>query len=213
MRGLAAVVAAGVVLASAGQAGAVVMDGVFSGFYTNEVTPVGFDGSPGGDPWSVTIRFDTERGIISPDGTTFSWTAGSGILNPIWQGYWNGLLGLQQPLANAQSLLVRQTDRGPELIVTGFGFSLSILEGAGQALVPLVGITQASQNVHDPAALGGSTFVAGDFTLGGDRGLSARLSVAPVPEPSTWALLLMAFGSLGWVLRKRRHGGGGSMVA
>jgi hypothetical protein len=45
----------------------------------------------------------------------------------------------------------------------------------------------------------GSAQVGGTFTL-------ISNSVAPVPEPATWAMMLVGFGAVGYAMRRRRRG-------
>lgn len=48
-----------------------------------------------------------------------------------------------------------------------------------------------------------SIFVSGDCAEGCPAGLGVRLDTATVPEPASWALLLVGFGMVGTALRRR----------
>ena len=45
--------------------------------------------------------------------------------------------------------------------------------------------------------------ISGDGKGGSPAGLGLRLDASPVPEPSSWALLISAFGIVGVMLRRR----------
>lgn len=76
-------------------------------------------------------------------------------------------------------------------------------------------ILGTSINLAGPQLFSGSfaapTLLTGNFALTGftDRTLNYSLQVAPavlaVPEPTTWLLLLAAFGLLGGAMRRRRQ--------
>lgn len=55
-----------------------------------------------------------------------------------------------------------------------------------------------------PPALGGYSFSAGDYVFDGTSN-AAEATFTPVPEPSTWALLLMGFGLTVGASRTRRR--------
>ncbi len=82
-------------------------------------------------------------------------------------------------------------------------------------LLPDTGIAQDGVIVlhagFRPPGSGGildsATFANGDFTAAGYQ--VARITIAPVPEPGTWAMLLAGLAGLGWVARRRvRHAPG-----
>jgi hypothetical protein len=58
-----------------------------------------------------------------------------------------------------------------------------------------------------PATLGAGAhtlFVNGNLVNGpGNASYSATLNIAPVPEPGTWALMLLGFGAIGFAMRGR----------
>ena len=107
------------------------------------------------------------------------------------------------------SIRVETTATGPENNVT---FSNVFLTGTG-----LAGPVALSQVLFDP----NDTFLrnmisvgAGTYTLniqgtpgttaGSISGTVAFSSVAAVPEPGTWALMLVGFGAVGFSMRRRR---------
>ena len=73
-----------------------------------------------------------------------------------------------------------------------------LLTGTDESLHALTGFGQYSY--YDFVSKGtwnGEGYSAGNVLLGG-------LSIAPVPEPSTWAMMLLGFGAMGFVSRRRR---------
>jgi hypothetical protein len=48
--------------------------------------------------------------------------------------------------------------------------------------------------------------LAGDHFAAGSIGLIDVQFAGAVPEPSTWAMLILGFGGLGWLAYRRRHG-------
>ena len=49
-----------------------------------------------------------------------------------------------------------------------------------------------------------NTLVVRGFT-GGQASFAGDLAFAAVPEPSTWGLMLLGFGSIGWMVRRRKR--------
>jgi hypothetical protein len=47
-------------------------------------------------------------------------------------------------------------------------------------------------------------YAAGQYLPGEGNELSAFTAVAPVPEPSTWAMMILGFLGLGWMAYRRR---------
>ncbi|RAK61929.1 PEPxxWA-CTERM sorting domain-containing protein [Phenylobacterium kunshanense] len=66
------------------------------------------------------------------------------------------------------------------------------------------------QSIERLPAGNGVSYVRGSFAGGpqdiGLVGSSQRLGVAGVPEPGTWAMMIMGFGAAGAMMRRRRHG-------
>ena len=67
----------------------------------------------------------------------------------------------------------------------------------GSILAPLAAVTNNTQI--------NGTLVAGSFTQGGEVHMKNFGGLIPgIPEPASWALMIMGFGGAGAVLRRRR---------
>lgn len=71
--------------------------------------------------------------------------------------------------------------------------TLSLTFGGALASVTLDNFTTRYQSIE------GSRY--------GDSGVGLGTSVPPVPEPATWALMLLGFGAVGWGMRRRAAAG------
>lgn len=137
-----------------------------------------------------------------PDGETgfyFQGNDGSGYASPIvsasfsfngntWTFPGSGNFGSAYDLSSAGPPPTRDTGAD--------------LEGDGLSLYNdfQTGGVGGSGQVNFPGNVPGEPFYAGLLTP-----TSASVSqVAAVPEPSTWAMMMMGLGGLGWALRRRR---------
>ena len=70
--------------------------------------------------------------------------------------------------------------------------------------------TQEFRNLLNQALIsGGNNIISVTGTTGGEAAFSGNLSFAatsPVPEPATWAMMLMGFGAVGYSMRRRTVG-------
>jgi hypothetical protein len=92
----------------------------------------------------------------------------------------------------------------------GFGFLIAsrVAAGAGFGTYSLSFV--APQDMQFAFQISGSAATTGQFANDGLGPILRSVSLdvtpfsAPVPEPATWAMMLMGFGGLGAVLRRRR---------
>ncbi len=83
------------------------------------------------------------------------------------------------------------------ILLDGFNFTQTGFDGSGAENWELASITLAP-GLH-------SIFVNGSVAgTSGDGAYSGVLNVAPVPEPGTWAMMLLGFGATGYAMRRRR---------
>lgn len=96
---------------------------------------------------------------------------------------------------------------GSTQFVTSVEF-FSQVEGGGLALGPTLNLTGRQLFTGTVSA---PTFLTGNFPLFDfdTRGAAGRLTISnlssAVPEPSTWAMMLLGFGAIGASMRRRRH--------
>lgn len=80
--------------------------------------------------------------------------------------------------------------------------SLSLKGFHGTVLAPLAALTNSS--AIEGSIVAKSMQLNGEVHLGTYAGTSSFVTSNAVPEPASWAMLLIGFGTLGGVLRKRR---------
>ena len=212
-RGLAALGAAAA-LALAGHAGATVMTANLNGSF--DPIRLGPNHQFIGGGWDANLIYDTDFGVASNVGgeQRLDWTAASGGPSPLTGGLLTAFgfdgTSYSYTLDNLTAFSVVRSTRG-----TTFSFSTADISFVGSnyrfGQTPDLGA-----DLDLDAAYSYSTFQSGgllpisstihtvDFTGSAYTDI-IRIMPAPVPEPSTWGLLILGFGGIGAVLRQRRH--------
>jgi hypothetical protein len=102
---------------------------------------------------------------------------------------------------------------------TASSFVISLTDSAGDIFNQTVSKLQGS-NIFDIIALAGTTYTSATLVSTGDGGFAdfKQLRVVPaitsaVPEPGTWALMLLGFGGMGFSMRRRRRVAGLMQIA
>lgn len=122
-------------------------------------------------------------------------------------------LGLQTTATTNQSGIIASTDvdffNSNPLYSSG-----AYLTTTGGDFIAALGATAGSDDIFEGRALSGLFLDAGTYVIHvtGERGngssftgtLNFAESNAPVPEPATWAMMLLGFGAVGFQLRRRR---------
>jgi hypothetical protein len=129
--------------------------------------------------------------------------------NPTTAGNFTGSFTFTNTLSDLYSIVLGTSTPGATFTaasLTGINgtsgtFNLAPLPGAQPSLAPTV------------IAAGNYMF---SFTGTGPRDangnaltsvVSGNVSISPVPEPGTWALMILGFGAIGFTLRRRRRPG------
>lgn len=104
--------------------------------------------------------------------------------------------------------------------VAGTASSISFGNGIFSSfslVAPNLGFTQFGSPVLFSGPPGSPTFSTGTFTLinpfFGNGTLTISEATAAVPEPATWAMMLLGFGAMGVTMRRRRRQDKGIAVA
>jgi hypothetical protein len=138
---------------------------------------------------SIDVTFGvTDTDAVSPFVETVSWT--------------NDLAGVY----NFRLFTNTDTANGPGDV----DFSSAYLTGGG-ILNPINLLADPSNtDLAETLRLNGLGLAAGTYTLTieGTRGSASifggHIDFSAVPEPGTWAMMLLGFGAIGWQLRRRR---------
>lgn len=123
-------------------------------------------------------------------------------------------LGLQTTATTNQSGIIASTDvdffNSNPLFSSG-----AYLTTTGGDFIAALSPTAGSDDVFEGRTLSGLFLDAGTYVIHvtGDRGnassFTGTLNFAgqegAVPEPATWAMMLLGFGAVGWQLRRRRN--------
>ena len=126
----------------------------------------------------------------------FSFGAGAFTYNLGYQGVLKGDDGLLWTEDDVFITGGANTQYADGLVGRGPGNSFA-------AYCPGCTVAQQQAAIMDVASYAPYDFT-GTFTLGQASG-SGTHSVAAVPEPGTWALMILGFGGVGTMLRSRRH--------
>jgi hypothetical protein len=215
---------AAAVLSCASGASAAIVTLTMTGEYGDPIGPTGYFGEPadfeggwnhlyrydgydladyqiGGFSWSTTITF-----VAATGATTVDWDISSGLPSPIQTGTYTGLGG-ELDLSGAQHVTIYIDQFGPAYAITGADYSLT---NHFQSRYQPITATLTDPFEDDILWAGGANelvdwepgLVKGPFRGGSSYLFDAKLEA--VPEPATWALLIMGIGTLGAVLRRRR---------
>lgn len=91
---------------------------------------------------------------------------------------------------------------------TDINFTSVLFNGTNFSTV-LSGTQEFRNLLNQSLVTGGLNTISVNGTSGGNASFSGNLSfasVAAVPEPGTWALMLIGFGAVGFSMRRRRSG-------
>jgi hypothetical protein len=118
--------------------------------------------------------------------------------------WWNDLAGLYSISLTTSAV----TANGP----TDVDFTAAFLTGTGIIGQLNLNPDLANTDLSETYRLLGQALGAGTYTLTvqgtrgaiGSYGGNVAFEAAAVPEPATWALMLLGFGAIGWQLRRRR---------
>jgi|SRR5579884_3212987 len=109
-------------------------------------------------------------------------------------GTYNSTINFTNSLAGTYEVILESTTAGFNFTNVSVNGS-TVFSGSGH-IVDVAGI---------PLGLGPDnvTFTASVPTTGADTG-SVSFTIASVPEPATWAMMLLGFGGIGVAMRRRR---------
>ncbi|UUX94939.1 DUF4394 domain-containing protein [Aquabacterium sp. J223] len=81
------------------------------------------------------------------------------------------------------------------------------IAGASTAFAALTNADTGKSGLYGVNLATGAASFVGEFGIGGNLAVAPPLldlTVAPIPEPETYALMLAGLGAMGWVARRRR---------
>jgi hypothetical protein len=121
--------------------------------------------------------------------------------NPEPSGSFNGSVDLFNDLAGLYSIIVSSSTPGAaitSLSISGISGTLGSYSASGSA--PSLSLLVPSLAVGNyRVAFTGTAPSTGAVATG-----NLTFQVAPVPEPGTWAMMLVGFGAIGFAMRRRR---------
>jgi len=161
----------------------------------------------GGSPWNATFTFDTSRGaltLVPGGGEVLQWTSGNGP-SPLLSGTltWQAV-GLQRDLSDATAFSIQRIGDALGYTISGPGYNFASFLGIGPS-----GPAALSDPYFRLCNCSGVSYSDATFDAPGGETFTQRLTPQPIPEPSTWAMLILGFFGLGAVLRRARPLPGG----
>lgn len=156
----------------------------------------------GGSTYSATFTFDTALGTLT-SGPTFellTWDAGTGA-SPLLSGSldWDAV-GLHRDLTAATHFEIARSDFGLTFTFSGDDFFFRQTSNLSSQDGPY----SLSAGYAAACCGGGVYYTDGVYDAPLTEVFSQTLTPVVVPEPASWALMILGFGSIGAVLRRRR---------
>lgn len=141
-----------------------------------------------------TVSADLAGGVINPiPGASGAFTRTFNFLTPV---------GFNLTSIDISSVLVGSSN------LTNIDFSSVTLNGIAFNILS-TGVQEFRNLLNQSLTTGALNTLVVNGTTGGDAAFSGNLSfasVSAVPEPSTWAFMLVGFGAVGYSMRKRPSG-------
>ncbi|WP_293678126.1 PEPxxWA-CTERM sorting domain-containing protein [uncultured Phenylobacterium sp.] len=175
---------------------------------------------PSGQPFFADLAFDSDAGTISPyfscSGCTaenFTSTAISPILSGQFVGAWDlaagagGVVTVTRDLTTATAFSFAHNAYGIEAHLVGADWRLDLNLFDPFAFDPALSHTRVTDTysygpLDRAEAPPGQGYYDGTYGATLQRITRVTLAPAPVPEPSTWALLIAGFGLVGVAVRR-----------
>lgn len=159
------------------------------------------------------FTFDTDLGVrtTTASADTITWNTAMGTPSPLVSGTWTitGLAQASPDLSTATSITLRRDSAGFNYSFVGAGYSISSslhgpfggpepysLEEAF-ALAPFPNSSVQNDGAYSDATWYAQSFYTYQSTL--------TPQLAAVPEPATWAMLILGFAGVGTGLRRARR--------
>lgn len=170
-----------------------------------------------GTPGTVTVRFDT-TGAAAPKAEGQGSSASAGWRSYAWVGSEVASEGYFAVKTGASGVVVLENGGfGPSFLTFNvvYGQPIAVrlrVEASGQATVPLAFAADASgvSNLSNTfvwsgiqSATAGGTTLRSFTATSPDTGFDFKAGFNAVPEPGTWAVMILGFGLTGAALRRR----------
>lgn len=158
----------------------------------------------------TSFTFDTDFGVLTagPSFETLTWNSGMGTPSPLTGGTFlvSGTVSAAQDFSTATSFSITRSAGGFRFSVAGAGYN--ILAGYDNPSAP----TPAPYSLSAPfSGSTGSdlqnpnfTYANTDWAIYSLYERTGSLTPGPIPEPSSWALLISGFMAVGAGLRQSR---------
>ena len=129
----------------------------------------------------------------------------------IWEGAYNNSTGLGFGSADAGDLFYQFVAGQGATPGSTFGYTMMTLADWGNTYSSAAFVSALSIGVGGAPGVTGFNANVDNFAFRTDAGTTrynfATSAVAAVPEPGTWAMMLVGFGAIGGTLRRRRRAG------
>jgi len=157
----------------------------------------------GGSNYTATFTFDTSLGTLTsgPTSELLTWDSGSGA-SPLLSGSldWDAV-GLHRDLTAVTHFEIERSDWGLLFTFSGDDFFFRQTSVSGSQPGPY----SLSANYSAGCCGGGVYYSDANYEGLLTEVFSQTLTPVVVPEPASWALMILGFGSVGAMLRRNRR--------